>query len=152
MTTNLVGAKLGDVYAVFIDYDPHRKLIVVPYITSMTTNATVVATQPGNGIIRLGWKTAGFGRLSNHFIHVGYDTIPNIADYPYTLLVGEIMPVHSRVSGCITDQDAVDMLNRIIAANKPDVAINNHICPTCGNTRVSACEKSCWRCGNSLHP
>ena len=151
MTTNLVGAKLGDVYAVFIDHDPHRKpMIVVPYITSHTTTATVVAYQQGSGIIRLGWKAAGFGRPYPPGSFFGYDTIPNIADYPFTLLVGEIMPVHSRVCECITDQDAVDTLNRIIAASS-DVAINNHICPTCKNDRVNVCEKTCWKCGNSLH-
>jgi hypothetical protein len=31
------------------------------------------------------------------------------------------------------------------------VAINDHICPSCGNKRVSKSEKSCWKCGNSLH-
>lgn len=29
-------------------------------------------------------------------------------------------------------------------------AINNHICPTCKNDRVSKSEKSCWKCGNKL--
>jgi predicted RNA-binding Zn-ribbon protein involved in translation (DUF1610 family) len=30
--------------------------------------------------------------------------------------------------------------------------MNNHTCPSCGNTGVSKSEKSCWLCGNSLHP
>lgn len=28
--------------------------------------------------------------------------------------------------------------------------INNHTCPTCGNTACSRSEKKCWRCGNPL--
>jgi len=31
------------------------------------------------------------------------------------------------------------------------IAVNDHICPTCGNDRVSKCEKSCWKCGGLLH-
>jgi len=31
------------------------------------------------------------------------------------------------------------------------VAINDHVCPVCGNNRCSKTEKICWRCGNSLH-
>lgn len=31
-------------------------------------------------------------------------------------------------------------------------AINDHVCPSCGNTRVSKSEKTCWSCGNNLHP
>lgn len=30
------------------------------------------------------------------------------------------------------------------------VTINNHTCPTCGNTACSRNEKKCWRCGNPL--
>lgn len=32
----------------------------------------------------------------------------------------------------------------------PIVQINNHICPTCGNTRVSKSETICWKCGSKL--
>jgi hypothetical protein len=28
------------------------------------------------------------------------------------------------------------------------VLINDHVCPTCNNDRLSKTEKSCWRCGN----
>lgn len=38
------------------------------------------------------------------------------------------------------------------AVAKPVAAstINNHTCPTCGNTACSRNEKKCWRCGNPL--
>lgn len=38
------------------------------------------------------------------------------------------------------------------SAPKPVVAaaVNNHTCPTCGNTACSRSEKKCWRCGNPL--
>lgn len=42
---------------------------------------------------------------------------------------------------------------RIIFKNKkvePTVAINNHVCKTCKETRVSKTERLCWRCGNAL--
>jgi hypothetical protein len=32
----------------------------------------------------------------------------------------------------------------------PDIAVNNHHCPSCNNDRVSKNEKSCWKCGGSL--
>jgi hypothetical protein len=32
--------------------------------------------------------------------------------------------------------------------NQP--AINDHTCPTCKNTRVSKCERMCWKCGGVL--
>lgn len=35
--------------------------------------------------------------------------------------------------------------------NGSSTAINDHVCPTCKNTRCSKTEKSCWRCGNPLH-
>jgi predicted RNA-binding Zn-ribbon protein involved in translation (DUF1610 family) len=42
--------------------------------------------------------------------------------------------------------------NTVRAAQKNNsVAINDHVCPACGNDRVSKREKSCWKCGNSLH-
>jgi hypothetical protein len=31
-----------------------------------------------------------------------------------------------------------------------NTVVNDHICPTCGNDRVSKNENSCWKCGNSL--
>ena len=34
---------------------------------------------------------------------------------------------------------------------KEVVATNDHKCPSCGNDRVSKCEKSCWKCGSNLH-
>lgn len=30
-------------------------------------------------------------------------------------------------------------------------AVNDHVCPSCNNNRCSKSEKSCWRCGSSLH-
>jgi len=29
-------------------------------------------------------------------------------------------------------------------------AINNYICPTCGNDRCNTKERTCWKCGNPL--
>lgn len=41
---------------------------------------------------------------------------------------------------------------RLPKSTSPSEVMNNHTCPSCGNTRVSKSEKSCWLCGNSLHP
>lgn len=43
----------------------------------------------------------------------------------------------------------LDVRSPIQANSMP---VNDHICPTCKNDRCSKTEKSCWRCGNSLHP
>lgn len=31
------------------------------------------------------------------------------------------------------------------------VAANDHVCPSCKNDRVSKAERTCWKCGSSLH-
>jgi len=36
------------------------------------------------------------------------------------------------------------------AISSSTVAVNNHTCSTCQNTRCSRSEKSCWLCGNQL--
>lgn len=38
----------------------------------------------------------------------------------------------------------------IIPVASMSQAINNHVCPTCKNNRVSKTENSCWSCGNKL--
>lgn len=44
-------------------------------------------------------------------------------------------------------------LNRPIHGQQATVAVavNDHVCPGCKNDRVSKSEKSCWKCGCSLH-
>lgn len=32
-----------------------------------------------------------------------------------------------------------------------DIAINDYVCPTCGNDHCSITETTCWKCGNPLH-
>ena len=34
--------------------------------------------------------------------------------------------------------------------DKQKVAVNNHTCPTCGNSRCSRAETNCWLCGGNL--
>jgi hypothetical protein len=38
----------------------------------------------------------------------------------------------------------------VVAKPVAPVAINNHTCPTCGNTACSRSESKCWKCGNPL--
>ncbi len=38
----------------------------------------------------------------------------------------------------------------VVAKPIATTAINNHVCPTCGNTACSRSEKKCWKCGNPL--
>lgn len=51
-------------------------------------------------------------------------------------------------SNRITDDDIRKCMDKL--QSMP--AINDHICPCCGNDRVSKSERSCWKCGGSLHP
>lgn len=37
------------------------------------------------------------------------------------------------------------------AKNVVTEAVNDFVCPTCGNTHCSIMEKLCWKCGNPLH-
>jgi hypothetical protein len=39
----------------------------------------------------------------------------------------------------------------VAAVNTSGKAINDHVCPSCGNKRCSRTEKLCWLCGGSLH-
>jgi hypothetical protein len=45
--------------------------------------------------------------------------------------------------------EAVQSTNCSVVST-PGIAVNDHVCGTCGNARCSKAEKSCWRCGNSL--
>ena len=55
--------------------------------------------------------------------------------------------------GGIMRPTLIDKFNASVARDllKEVTAINDHKCPSCGNDRVSKCEKSCWKCGSNLH-
>jgi hypothetical protein len=48
------------------------------------------------------------------------------------------------------DQEArwIDQIVKELDKKKP--AVNDHVCPCCGNDKVSKTEKSCWKCGGTL--
>lgn len=44
-----------------------------------------------------------------------------------------------------------DPFEKYISNNSStQVAVNDHVCPTCKNDRVSKTEASCWKCGGKL--
>jgi hypothetical protein len=63
--------------------------------------------------------------------------------------------IRGRSGGIIRDKDyaAKDaaatqaIYDALTTASKP---INDHVCPSCGNDKVSKTERSCWKCGGKL--
>lgn len=45
----------------------------------------------------------------------------------------------------------IPVLVKDVVTSPTSAAVNNHICPCCGNDKVSKTERSCWKCGGNLH-
>lgn len=76
-----------------------------------------------------------------------WDQLPS---EPRSLTLDEAKQLLNRISGGLKNSNyEVRSLNY---QQKVDsgVAVNDAICPTCKNDRVSSKEKSCWKCGNPL--
>ena len=67
-------------------------------------------------------------------------------------------PINSRVTGPLQNQWLAD---RFILSESANIeatqststvssAVNDHVCLSCGNTKCSKTENTCWKCGNPL--
>jgi hypothetical protein len=102
---------------------------------------------------------------STHYIN----STPNLSCAPngnqYFVLAAQTKPSNTQPGDmfgnpCADDfyaRDDISTRKRIAKAidtakamNDNQPAINDHTCPTCKNTRVSKCERACWKCGGVL--
>src|ERR1700723_4317223 len=111
--------------------------------------------------------------MSNPF-HVGQKVrCINILSRDYSLVVGEIYTVMAcgmllnthTIQVAYSDGNIVSRSDThhwyvsrfeavssgsVVQPSIPTVAVNDHVCPSCQNNRVSRSEKTCWKCGNPL--
>ena len=58
----------------------------------------------------------------------------------------------SKFLAYMTEVGSKDIVNFSLQIDSNAPAVNNHVCPTCGNNRVSKppAEITCWKCGGKL--
>ena len=94
--------------------------------------------------------------------HDSYHDESTVREYFSTVRNGKVLLCQYQVDnakrlGWISDNGGAltPTSNEPKSAKKCDdnlPAVNDWVCPTCNNNRVSKCESKCWWCGNDLHP
>jgi len=78
-------------------------------------------------------------------------TCRNILGWEWHTCGNRTIPPNGSQDNCVVCNDKKIENIAINAACTSAIAVNDFTCPSCGNTRCSKTEKSCWSCGNNLH-
>lgn len=101
---------------------------------------------------------SAFFKLQGNNLRYDVEKIGLEAEFERLVVSGEIMevPFDPTASIKLSKYYKATLTNKCpppvaIVCDPNAPAVNDHVCPTCKNTRCSKTEKTCWRCGNNLH-